>query len=168
MIHRIIGSCARFLGVVKRGTAFRGADIARRFTSCIPSTTGSSQNTFSAPRGHPYSSCIAISGDREGKDQVSGNTCTCRSAGCVCRNIDNNLRVKSGEECLDSASFVPAQMTGIVSGSLAGGALVPPHQLRLRQHMSLDGLFQRRFAGAGRPIKIRVECIKAEVVAMGA
>jgi hypothetical protein len=33
-------------------------------------------NTFSAPRDHPYASCIVISGNREGKDQVSGNTCT--------------------------------------------------------------------------------------------
>jgi Right handed beta helix region len=37
-------------------------------------------NTFSAPQGHPYSSCIGISGTREGKDQVSGNTCTTSAA----------------------------------------------------------------------------------------
>jgi Right handed beta helix region len=37
-------------------------------------------NTFSAPRDHPYTSCIAISGNREGKDQVSGNTCTSSAA----------------------------------------------------------------------------------------
>lgn len=37
-------------------------------------------NTFSAPRGHPYSSCIGISGDRELPDQVSGNTCTASAA----------------------------------------------------------------------------------------
>ena len=37
-------------------------------------------NTFSAPRGHPYSSCIGISGDRELPDQVSGNTCTTSAA----------------------------------------------------------------------------------------
>jgi hypothetical protein len=33
-------------------------------------------NTFSAPRDHPYSSCIGISGDRETADNVTGNTCT--------------------------------------------------------------------------------------------
>jgi hypothetical protein len=32
-------------------------------------------NTFSAPRDHPYSSCIGISGDREMPDNVTGNTC---------------------------------------------------------------------------------------------
>lgn len=32
-------------------------------------------NTFSAPRDHPYSSCIGISGEREMPDNVSGNTC---------------------------------------------------------------------------------------------
>jgi hypothetical protein len=37
-------------------------------------------NTFSAPRNNPYRSCISISGDREGKDQVSGNTCTASAA----------------------------------------------------------------------------------------
>jgi Right handed beta helix region len=37
-------------------------------------------NTFSAPRGHPYSSCIGISGERERQDQVSGNTCTTAAA----------------------------------------------------------------------------------------
>lgn len=38
-------------------------------------------NTFSAPRGHPFRSCIGISGGREGKDEVSGNTCTASAAG---------------------------------------------------------------------------------------
>ena len=37
-------------------------------------------NTFAAPRGHPYSSCIGISGNREGQDEVSGNTCTTTAA----------------------------------------------------------------------------------------
>src|SRR5262249_49327233 len=37
-------------------------------------------NTFSAPRGHPFRSCISISGERAGKDQVSGNTCTASAA----------------------------------------------------------------------------------------
>lgn len=37
-------------------------------------------NTFSAPGGHPYSSCIGISGDRELPDQVSGNTCAAGAA----------------------------------------------------------------------------------------
>jgi hypothetical protein len=38
-------------------------------------------NTFSAPKGHSYSSCIGISGDREMPDQLSGNTCTTSAAG---------------------------------------------------------------------------------------
>ncbi len=37
-------------------------------------------NTFSAPRDHPYSSCIGISGDREMPDNVTGNTCTTGAA----------------------------------------------------------------------------------------
>jgi Right handed beta helix region len=37
-------------------------------------------NTFSGPAGHPYSACIAISGDRELPDTVSGNTCTATAA----------------------------------------------------------------------------------------
>jgi hypothetical protein len=32
-------------------------------------------NTFSAPADHPYSFCIAISGEREAADNVTGNTC---------------------------------------------------------------------------------------------
>jgi hypothetical protein len=32
-------------------------------------------NTFSAPRDHPFSSCIGISGKREMPDNVTGNTC---------------------------------------------------------------------------------------------
>jgi hypothetical protein len=37
-------------------------------------------NTFSAPRSHPYSSCIGISGEREMPDNVTGNTCTTGAA----------------------------------------------------------------------------------------
>jgi hypothetical protein len=37
-------------------------------------------NTFSAPRGHPYSSCISISGTQEMPDNVTGNTCTSGAA----------------------------------------------------------------------------------------
>jgi hypothetical protein len=33
-------------------------------------------NTFSAPAGHRYSSCIGISGDKEVADNVTGNTCS--------------------------------------------------------------------------------------------
>jgi hypothetical protein len=38
-------------------------------------------NTFSATSDHPYSACIAIYGDRELPDQVSGNTCTASATG---------------------------------------------------------------------------------------
>ncbi len=37
-------------------------------------------NTFSAPRDHPYSYCIGISGEREMPDNVTGNTCTTGAA----------------------------------------------------------------------------------------
>jgi Right handed beta helix region len=37
-------------------------------------------NTFSAPRDHPFSSCISISGEREMPDNVTGNTCTTGAA----------------------------------------------------------------------------------------
>jgi hypothetical protein len=37
-------------------------------------------NTFSAPGGHPYSACIAISGDHAMPDTVTGNTCTATAA----------------------------------------------------------------------------------------
>jgi hypothetical protein len=37
-------------------------------------------NTFSAPGGHPYSACIAISGDHQMPDTVTGNTCTAAAA----------------------------------------------------------------------------------------
>ena len=52
-------------------------------------------NTFAAPRDHPYSSCVGISGDREMADNVTGNTCTtgaarwagiCHSAGGAATN----------------------------------------------------------------------------------
>jgi hypothetical protein len=37
-------------------------------------------NTFAAPAGHPYKACIGIQGDREGPDEVTGNTCTTSAA----------------------------------------------------------------------------------------
>jgi hypothetical protein len=37
-------------------------------------------NTFSGPGGHPYSACIAISGDHALPDTVTGNTCTATAA----------------------------------------------------------------------------------------
>lgn len=37
-------------------------------------------NTFSAPAGHAYKACIGIYGDREGPDEVTGNTCAASAA----------------------------------------------------------------------------------------
>jgi Right handed beta helix region len=67
-------SSNEFIGSPTRPAGYEAIHIADSGENTIVA------NTFSAPRGHPYSSCIGISGDREGQDQVSGNTCTATAA----------------------------------------------------------------------------------------